>query len=72
MDTSGFSEETPGRAIALESIYVRSEASTVSEHVDLAYPGAEMEVIAPEEDGWIKVRYNGNTGYVKVEFLRFE
>ncbi|MBR2122574.1 MAG: SH3 domain-containing protein [Lachnospiraceae bacterium] len=72
VDTSGFSEETPGRAIALESIYVRSEASTVSEHVDLAYPGAEMEVIAPEEDGWIKVRYNGNTGYVKVEFLRFE
>ena len=44
----------------------------MSEHVDLAYPGAEMEVIAPEEDGWIKVRYNGNTGYVKVEFLRFE
>ena len=72
VDTSGFSEDTPGRAIALESIYVRSEASTMSEHVDLAYPGAEMEVIAPEEDGWIKIRYNGNTGYVKVEFLRFE
>ena len=69
---TGYTEQNPGRAIAMENIIVRSEPSTGSEQLTLAYPGAEMMLIGDESNGWIKVKYYQYTGYVKAEYLRFE
>lgn len=69
---TGYTEQNPGRAIAMENIIVRSEPSTGSSQVTLAYPGAELTLIGDETDGWIKVKYYQYTGYVKAEYLRFE
>ena len=59
-----------GKAIILESVYLRSEASTDSEALTTLYPGFEVEV--QENAGeWSKITYEGLSGYIKTEFLRF-
>lgn len=52
-----------------ESVNVRSEASTDAERIALAYPGDAITEIESYDNGWSKVEYKGQTGYVKTEFL---
>ncbi len=54
-----------------EGVNLREEASTDSEVVDQLSKGTEVTVVA-NEDEWIKVKVNGNEGYVKSEFLSTE
>lgn len=70
------SEETEGEATVqnretrvTESVNVRSEASTDSERLALAYQGDAITQIESYDNGWSKVEYKGQTGYVKTEFL---
>lgn len=69
-------EEGQGEATAqnretrvTESVNIRSEASTESERVALAYQGDPITQIESYDNGWSKVEYKGQTGYVKTEFL---
>lgn len=52
-----------------ESVNIRSEASTESERLALAYQGDPITQIESYDNGWSKVEYKGQTGYVKTEFL---
>ena len=52
-----------------ESVNIRSEASTDSDRIALAYQGDAITQIESYDNGWSMVEYKGETGYVKTEFL---
>ena len=68
-------EETPAAETqnretrVTESVNIRSEASTDSDRIALAYQGDAIMQIESYDNGWSKVEYKGETGYVKTEFL---
>lgn len=68
-------EETPAAETqnretrVTESVNIRSEASTDSDRIALAYQGDAITQIESYDNGWSKVEYKGETGYVKTEFL---
>lgn len=70
-------EETPsGEATAQNretrvnsTVNVRSEQSTESSRVALAYQGDAITQIESYENGWSKVEYKGLSGYVMTEYL---
>ncbi len=69
-------EEGSGQATAqnrethvTDSVNVRTEASTESSRVALAYKGDAITEVESYDNGWSKVEYKGQTGYVKTEFL---
>jgi len=77
-ETAEQPEETEGESQATaqnrethvtDSVNVRSEATTESERLDLAYKGDPITQIESYDNGWSKVVYKGKTGYVKTEFL---
>ena len=53
-----------------ESVNVRRSMSESADRVGLAYEGDVVTVIMSYAEGWTKVSWNGQTGYVKTEFLR--
>lgn len=52
-----------------ESVNVRASMSESADRVGLAYKGEVLTVIMSYAEGWTKVSWNGQTGYVKTEFL---
>lgn len=68
-------EETPASETqnretrVTESVNIRSEASTDSDRIALAYQGDAITQMESYDNGWSKVEYKGQTGYVKTEFL---
>lgn len=53
----------------LENVNVRKSASETGEKLGLAYVGEKLELIMKQADGWTKVKYNGQTGYVKSDYV---
>lgn len=51
------------------TVNVRSEQSTESARVALAYQGDAITQIESYENGWSKVEYKGLSGYVMTEYL---
>ncbi|MDE6897570.1 MAG: SH3 domain-containing protein [Lachnospiraceae bacterium] len=51
------------------TVNVRSEQTTESERVALAYQGDAITQIESYENGWSKVEYKGLSGYVMTEYL---
>ena len=68
-------EESGGGAVlnrqtrAAESVNLRAEASTDSERLALIYQGEALTQIESYDNGWSKVEYNGQTGYLMTEYL---
>ncbi len=60
---------TEGTATVTDTVNVRKAASTSADKLGVCYPGEELEVVMKQADGWTKVKYKGETGYVKSEFL---
>ncbi len=54
---------------AKESVNVRKSASQDSEKVGVAYQGEHFKLLQAQADGWCKIEFNGQTGYVKSEFV---
>lgn len=52
-----------------ETVNVRAGQSQDSEKLGVAYQGDRLELIMKLADGWCKVKYNGETAYVKSEFV---
>lgn len=65
-DASGL--ETIGTVTATTNINVRSAASETSERLGMLAGGESLDLIA-NEDGWCKVKYNGQVGYVKADYV---
>lgn len=60
-----------GKSISLsESVNVRASMSESADRVGLAYQGDTVKVIQSYEEGWTKVEWNGQTGYIKTELIK--
>ena len=61
-----------GTAVVTEGVKIRKSASTDADSIATVYPGQELSVTATDENaGWSRVEYNGQTGYVRTEYLSF-
>lgn len=52
-----------------ESVNVRKSASENGEKLGLAYEGEKLELVVKQADGWTRVKYNGQTAFVKSEYV---
>lgn len=52
-----------------ETVNIRKSANEKSEKLGTAYMGESFNRIMKYADGWSKIEYNGQTAYVKSEFL---
>ena len=60
---------TEGTARVKETVNVRKAASETAEKLGVAYQGDEFGLIMEQADGWTKIDYKGQTGYIKTEFI---
>ncbi|HBA69914.1 MAG TPA: hypothetical protein DCZ40_11250, partial [Lachnospiraceae bacterium] len=52
-----------------ENVNVRKSASESGEKLGLAYVGEKLELLMKQADGWTRVKYNGQTAYVKSDYV---
>ena len=58
-----------GKVKVKESVKIRKSASTDAEALGTAYEGDELELVMKQADGWTKVKYNGQTAFVKSDHV---
>ncbi len=68
-DNSDDSAATNGTVTVKETVRIRSGASENSEKIATAYMGETFDVIMKQADGWTKIKYNGQTAYVKSDYV---
>ena len=52
------------------TVNIRSSASESADRIAVGYSGDEVEIIMKQADGWTRVRFNGETGYIRTDVLR--
>lgn len=67
--TNASDEKVAGKVKAIDSVKVRKSASKEAESLGTIYAGEELELIMKQADGWTKVKYKGQTAYVKSEYV---
>lgn len=65
--TTAFAAELTGTTT--DSLRLRSEPNTSSSILTTAPKGASVSVVEETGDGWYKVEYNGQTGYMSADYL---
>lgn len=70
--SSGASSSVPdsGEFTVSETVNIRKGVSETSERIAVCYPGETLEILMKQADGWTRVRYQGQTGYVRSDVLR--
>lgn len=63
---------TSGKVNVKETVNVRKSASETADKIGVAYQGENYDLVMKQADGWSKIKYNGEVGFVKSEFLNFE
>ncbi len=63
------SAQTTGTVTVKENVRVRASANENGEKLGTAYIGEKLEVIMKQADGWTKIKYNGQTAYVKSDYV---
>ena len=58
-----------GYVTAKTTVNVRKSASENGERLGTIYMGERLELVMNQADGWCKVKYQGQTAYVKSEFM---
>ena len=53
-----------------ETVNIRKGVSETSEKIAVCYPGETLEILMKQADGWTRVRFNGETGYIRTDVLR--
>ena len=61
--------ESIGVVVSTTTLNVRSEASQSASKLGVLLEGDSAELIS-EEDGWCKIKFDGQIGYVKSEYVR--
>lgn len=61
-----------GKVTAKERVRIRKGASTDSEQLGSADQGSTFELIMEQADGWCKIKYNGQTAYIKSDFVTID
>lgn len=69
-ETAGTTSLTAkGKVTIKETVNVRKSSSETSDKIGVAYQGEHYDLIMEQADGWCKISFNGQTGYVKTEFV---
>ncbi len=69
-ETAPVATDSIGETVTVvENVNVRKSASESGEKLGLVYMGEKLEVIMKQADGWTRVKYNGQTGYVKSDYV---
>lgn len=68
-DNGSDSTTVTGTVTVKENVRIRSGASETSDKIATAYMGDKLDVIMKQADGWTKIKYNGQTAYVKSDFV---
>lgn len=58
-----------GTVEVIESVKIRKSASTDSESLGTAFGGEILDVIVKQADGWTRIKYKGQTAFVKSEYV---
>ena len=58
-----------GKVTAKTTVNVRKSASETGEKLGVIYQGEKLELVMNQADGWTKVKYKGQTAYVKSEYV---
>lgn len=61
--------ETNGYVTATDTVNVRATESETGERLGVVYKGEQLELIMKMADGWTKVKYKGQTAYVKSDYV---
>ncbi len=68
-ETATSNETVSGKVKVKESVKVRKSASTDADALGTAYAGDELELVMKQADGWTKVKYKGQTAFVKSDYV---
>lgn len=68
-DTS--SEQSQGTVTIKETANVRKSAGEGAEKIGVAYQGEHYELLMKQADGWSKIKFGDQIGFVKNDFLEF-
>lgn len=63
-------EVVKGKVVVLETVNVRKSAGEQAERIGTAYQGEYYDLVMEQADGWTKINFNGQTGFVKSEFVK--
>ena len=53
-----------------DSINIRKEASTDSSKVATIYAGDKISIVSAPKNNWVKVKYKGKEGYIRLDVLK--
>lgn len=67
--TASSAETVSGTVTVKENVKVRKSASTDSESLGTVYVGEKLDLIMKQADGWTKVKYKGQTAFVKSDYV---
>ena len=67
--TTSSNDTVSGTVTVKENVRVRKSASTDSESLGTVYVGEKLELIMKQADGWTKVKYKGQTAFVKSDYV---
>ncbi len=63
-------ETSIGTVTTIENVNIRAEASETATKLGMAYTGTVLELIETQDDGWSRIIFNGQTAYVKSEYVQ--
>lgn len=59
-----------GEFTVSETVNVRKSANENSARIGVCYAGEKLEILMKQADGWTRVKFQGETGYVKSDVLK--
>lgn len=59
-----------GEFTVSETVNVRKSANENSARIGVCYAGDKLEILMKQADGWTRVKFQGETGYVKSDVLK--
>ncbi len=63
------SDEATGTVTVTANVRIRASASENSEKLGTAYIGEKLDLVMKQADGWTKIKYKGQTAYVKSDYV---
>lgn len=58
-----------GYVTAKTTVNIRKTASETGEKLGTVYKGTKLDYVMNQADGWCKIKYNGQTAYVKSDYV---
>lgn len=59
-----------GEFTVSDTVNIRKIASESADKVGVCYPGESLEILMKQADGWTRVSFQGETGYVRSDVLK--